>query len=657
MKYIRHFLILALLVLTLFVFAGCGAEVSTNMTIDANFAGKRDITLNISNDDLDSVEGGIAALEQIIKNKIPSVMTYSISDSADGKVILFSLSYTDIKDYRNKVSALISAGITEEEKAEGDVLAPEVIYERNESYFKKGIKFEENFSSVDLIDWFREGIREAGIISESESNWYENANHIVTIEGTEYSDGSSFSVDEQDNTCLSSCEVSTTVLVDNTFERVITFKATDDTIDELAEKGCKLEKYLKDLTPKDAEFETATDDYGNTTYTFSFTAEDSKDLIKKTNKILQTKTNAFSLKTEIDKDRLGIAKIDLTELIDGSFYLEYGNRNPVTSKLYIYNNATVVEATAGEGTVRFNKDAEAVIYNPSSSLEYKFDFDWQIEFETIELDVTPKSGEKIKITMECELSDDLSEEMKKSAIERIESFFDNDEYYKSGDDKITLTFSGKISEVEAQINKLLANASGADPDIVSDSKDYFSVTVGKFNTPSLFSNGSTSHINYDFSPLFGASELKVEEKSGLLGSKYYKGSTYYGEDNELFANESGTLSVYKTAPSLVGIIIGVAFLAAILVGLFMSLKGIKKLKEYIAYKKQAKAAAYTQPVNNEQPESVPQEAYAYSAEAPTTTAEAPAEPQYYEAAPQPEPVVNTVAPASETENEEEEDIL
>ncbi len=641
-----------------FVFAGCGADVSTTMTIDSNFAGSRQITLTISNDDLGDVTGGIGGLETVITGNIPKEMSYSIGDYDGGKTIVFTIDFTSISDYRAKVNAIIAAGVTDEERSDDNVPVPEVIYERNESYFKKGIRFEENFDSVDLLDWFREGLRTADIISDSESNWYENGNHYVTIEGTEYSAYSNFQVNEQENTCLNNCEVITQVMVDNSVKRTITFTADSSTVDELAAKGCDLEDYLGALAPEGCEF-TPNEDEAPYTYAFEFTADTAEDLVKTTNAILQTDTNALTLETAIDANRLGYATVAYSELLDGSFYLDYnGYNSPLASNVWVYNNTTVISSQVGESTVDYSTTDEGVRYYPSASQTYQFNMDWQIEFSDIDFSINSIGKEKVSVTLDCQLSEDLSAEMKQSAIDRMKSFFTTDEHYEATEDGIVITYSGAIDQVEADINLLVRSVTGA-IEITDDGSAtaYFSIIEKTYDTPSFFTDGVAYDVTYDFSPLFGNTQLRVDESEGLFGSKHYQNGVYENDDGEMCVGTNGSFTLYQTKLSILGIGLGVLCLALFVVGIILLLGSLRPLKDYTAYKKQMKAVAAASapiaqpaPAATYEPEYEPEYAAPAPVAEPVYAAPAPvAEPVYAAPAPAPTPV-----PAVEDTNDEEE---
>lgn len=576
-----------MLVLMVLVLAGCGANVSTSMTIDENFAGKRDITLTLDSSDVSEITGGMAGLETVAKDNIPKEMSYKLN----GNELVFTINFTDINDYRAKVASIIAAGVTEEEKAsEDELLSPVVTYERNDSPFKKGVIFKENFTSVDLLDWYREALRVANIINESESNWYETGTNAVSIEGVEYSNSSKFNVQEQENTCLSHCNVQTSLAVDGTIVRTITFSANQTTIEELSGKGCELESYLKALAGKDVEFEAVKDeDNGYTDYIFTITTDSAEELVKSTNAIMQNQSTKFSLETKIDEERPGIAHVTVDEMLDGSFYLDYSYGSKLQHELFIYNNSELISATSGESKITYSQNNGGISYYPNSSLEYKFEFDWKIEFEKINLTITPSGKEEIEVSFDCAFSEDLSDEMKQSAIERVKGFFDS-EKYKETDDGISFSFSGGIAAVTEEINKLMAKADD-NADITENPTAYFSVgDINDFEPQALFANGSRCNVSYDFTPLFGNANLFVDQNEGFLNSKYYQ-DVMTNDDGEYYIAASGSVAIYSIGFSWIMAIIAVVCLLVVVFGVIFGLKNLDEFKNYIKALKEKKAAA------------------------------------------------------------------
>ncbi|MBR6501845.1 MAG: hypothetical protein IKT42_00220 [Clostridia bacterium] len=646
MKNVKKIVLLfGLLLLMVFALSGCGANVSGSMTIDKNFAGTREVIVAIDSDDLSSVTGGMTGLENVIKSSIPSQMSYKI----EGTTITFSISFANITEYREKVTAIIAAGVTESEKTDGDYITPVVNYERNESYFKKGIMLEENFNNMDLIDWYREALRTANIISESESNWYETGKLNVTLEGSDYSFSSNVDIDEQENTCLSNCNVTTKLLVDGTFEREIVFAANDSDVKALAEKGCELATYFKEFAKDGVTFAAETDDDGNGTYTFTIKADTAEDLLKKTNVIMQNENSKFTVTTTLDEEKLGIAHVAIDEVIDASFYLDYESDNDVTHTIYVYNNAEKVIATYGEKETRCHENEDgSVWYYPNKNTEYHFEFDWQIEFEKVNFSVTPIGEGEIEVAFDCEFADVLPEDMKKSAIDRIKGFLESTECEET-DNGVKFSFSGDVATVTLQINKVVQNASGYEGE---EAQQYFCVDhIAEFDTYSLFTAGQCCDISYDFTALFGDVKLYVDQTEGFMSSKYYEGVAL-DDEGEYYIEASGNLAVYTKDLAWMSVIITAISLILLIFGVIFALKNLSELKSFIASLKEKKAAkaaalATAQPEVTQPQEPTP-------AETPVV-APAPQVPVVEQApvAPQAEPADDAVA----ANDDEEEDIL
>ena len=593
----------------MFLLSGCGADVSTKMTVDENFAGKRVIKLFISDDDLGKVTGGINGLKNVVKKNIPKAMSYKVASAEGGKNITFTIAFKDIKDYRTKVTSIINAGVTAEEKTKGNLLVPEVVYEKNESYFKKGIKFTENFDSVDLLDWFREGLRKAKIISESESNWFEYGDTVLVMEGTEYTPGRQLKVDTQENTCLDSLDVTTKILLDNTIERTIVFSANEETVTKLSEKGCELETYFKDFVSGDDTFKAEqNEEYGGWKYTFSIKADTAEALTEKTNKIMQTETNNFVLEATVDPEKTGFAKVNIKENIDASFYLDFGSSREVVSNIYVYNNAELTKLAAGEAEVNYNKteDGTGITYYPSSTLEYDFSYDWQIEFEKLKLDVDSSFfGDDVTVTLDCELFDALSKEMKDSAKKRIQEFLDSEESYKTSDNGITIEITGAAKDVEKKLNDMIGKAAqSAEVEAVQENSEeyyeeepeeepdenwgYFTIETEEVTTGNIFTDGKVLKVDYNLTPVFGEAQIKVENKSDFLSAKYYQGDVTTDKDTK-YVSAFGNIAVYKLTPSIIGFGIGLVTLILLVVGIILLLGSLKKLKEYLAEQKKVRA--------------------------------------------------------------------
>lgn len=333
-----------LLALIICFTAACGADISTKLTVDDSFNGTREITAVIDIDDITKVTGGAAALEQVIKESKPADMDYTVKNNGGNTVITFTIKFSGLEEYRTKINNIIDAG-----RAEDSELVPEVVFETGKTYFKEGFRLSENFTSVDLLNWYINALEESGIISESQGNWYEIGENKIVFSGKEYSSGSRLEADEQIKRCLSGINVTTTVTTAGDFERVIEFTSDNDTEEELEKAGCVLEEYLKNLCPEGDKFEkTSEEDSYNNTYAFTLNADSAEELVEKTDAVLQTK-NKLSITAEALENTPGTAAISVTESIDGTYYIDYDSSR-VTSRLKVYDGVEYGDADTSYST-------------------------------------------------------------------------------------------------------------------------------------------------------------------------------------------------------------------------------------------------------------------------------------------------------------------
>ena len=163
-------------------------------------------------------------------------MTCVLSAKDDTNILTFNIEFKNLEDYRTKVEKIIRAGSNEK-------LIPNVVYENLNTVFKKGVKFTENFTSFDLLQWYFDAVKEAGII-----------NHEVGIIGvavccipgrsSEYKTINKYikAVNACDTAKTKDC-MGTNEIIDHKFPE------TSDKIEILKASGLRIQKLL----PKDAK--------------------------------------------------------------------------------------------------------------------------------------------------------------------------------------------------------------------------------------------------------------------------------------------------------------------------------------------------------------------------------------------------------------------
>jgi hypothetical protein len=400
----RALALVAVFVLALALFAGCGARVTTVMTVGDNFSGTREIKLTIDADDMSKVTGGIEALKGVIDANLPADLTYVVTDDtmieeetpeeeappeeetpeaetpetevpeeavpeetpvASQYYITFTLAFSDLEDYQAKVARLIALDPETE-------IEPVVTYEKNETPFKTGLKFQENFRSFDLLVWLFNALQESGIITETDtSDWYELGSDEVIIDGNTYSAYShKFEVDEQTRNCLNSGRVETTLLPDGTIQRVITLVANASTVTALDEKIGSLKDYMAKLAGDGITFEEKETEYGDMEYSFSFSSKSTEDVVAKTNRVLQSEKNTLTLTLAAKEGAFGVATVNLSETLDGSYYFNYDSA--LYSYYTLYPNAKKVEGNAYYTNLLLSDGSTTIRLYSSSANQYKW---------------------------------------------------------------------------------------------------------------------------------------------------------------------------------------------------------------------------------------------------------------------------------------------
>lgn len=401
---LRKLLLAAALFCCVLVIASCGATVDTEFTADGNFNGTRVITLTLDNGDLSSyVPGGKESIDITIKKYMPDCLTYTLTESSDSLVCKFTLAFTGIDDYRTKVNKILAAEVD-------DPVTAEIEYESIGSPFKSSLKFKENFTSMDLIGWFRYGLEKDEVVTESStSNWFETGSTKVTIAGTEYSAYSSISIDDSVYNTPDSVLVKTYFLTNGNFDRTIEFCFSNDTLTSLSEQSINVEEYFKGIVSSSA-VEKLVQDY-QTTYYVKMKGLPAEQIAAETAKVLQSENITFesSVKTDVNVARRML--ISVTEKLEGAYYLR--NERNLTSIYFLYDGAEPSGSSEVSFGSYYEDNVKGYSYIPSyiDADAANSSFIWDVDFEKTGayLDI---SGSKVNLDIIMYASDDMLESAK-----------------------------------------------------------------------------------------------------------------------------------------------------------------------------------------------------------------------------------------------------
>ena len=220
-----------LICLLAFVFlSACGGVVKTDMSFDDSFSGSRIITYTISNADYTSyVQKDLATVEATLKSLCPpDIEITSVNQDNSNIVAVFTINFTSKDEYEEKIGNIL--------KAVGSDIVPKVTFLRSDTAFAKGVAYQENFGSDDLLKWMSDGIMKNNYITSSYETYIFSSDYIsLHINGDEYAKDSEMSIIDVNSAKylpMDSVDFNTTVNKDSTIDRSIAVNIPDSTYNQ-----------------------------------------------------------------------------------------------------------------------------------------------------------------------------------------------------------------------------------------------------------------------------------------------------------------------------------------------------------------------------------------------------------------------------------------
>ena len=222
--------------LALILLSACGGVVKTDMSFDDSFSGSRVMTYTISNADYTSyVQKDLATVESTLKELCPpDIEITSLNQDENNIVATFTINFTSKDEYEEKVGNIL--------KAVGSDIVPKVTFLRSNTAFAKGVAYQENFGSDDLLKWMSDGIIQNNYITSSYETYIFSSDYIsLHISGNEYAKDVKMSIIDVNSAKylpINSVDFNTVVNKDSTVDRTIevnipnsTYKEAKDDID------------------------------------------------------------------------------------------------------------------------------------------------------------------------------------------------------------------------------------------------------------------------------------------------------------------------------------------------------------------------------------------------------------------------------------------
>ncbi|MBQ9828072.1 MAG: hypothetical protein IJM62_05260 [Lachnospiraceae bacterium] len=343
--------------LSMFAFAGCSgssasAGFSGTMELSDTFQGQRTVEVVLGAGFTgDRLEGKESKLLEILKNA-PDGVTINVNDSMS--LITFTFDFRSVTGYTNAVTELIGSNF---KKRTGSDIC--VYYNRENSSFKRGTTFVENFSAADVARWLFDRMAEEGILREDDefTELFTDNGSVLYLNGQEVCEGTDpYRVSTVEDHYITGIDIQTEI-TDSGYKVDISFRGNTA---KLSSMGKTLTKKLRDSVPTDGNIVSVTDD-DIKTYTISFKASGVEEFTQKMNKVLSSKTSYVKLNSgaaddggegdgQEDPDLKAVTGI--TIYADASYYLDYGDDGSnITYSVLASPDYTVDSISSGFGTM------------------------------------------------------------------------------------------------------------------------------------------------------------------------------------------------------------------------------------------------------------------------------------------------------------------
>ena len=524
--------ILAFLLLT-----ACGGVVKTDMNFDDSFAGSRVMTYTISNSDYTSyVQKDFATVAATLKALCPEdIEITSVTQDDSNIVAVFTINFSSKDDYEKKVGNIL--------KAVGSDIEPKVTLLRSNTAFAKGVAFQENFGSDDLLKWMHDGIVNNNYITSSYEIYIFSSSQVnLTIAGEEFEKDANMSIIDVNTTKylpINGVEFNTVINKDGSIDRSIAIDIPNTSYDQAKDD---IDKFMAE---RSGEVGTGTWSEANSSHIFTvegkaLSADDCKKMTEKfTGKSLDNITvfpdsETKDIETEgegkeseseesteesteaasdtVDKRHLFSKNYALNEYINLEDYISNYN-NAVSFDYYVNpeNNyeGTITDGTGYSSTVSrsaISGDANTLLYSGySSTFDIKLDVNILPNVSKYKhiVEITPTG--KIKRDITVVFSESFNDDDAKSLEEKLKSILSQskiklDKVSLNGKDlEVKISSSGTIEE-DAKMWEETTGYSRSISSLDIDKKGLF-VTKQRISfmddfNPEIFTSGNVDSYEY-----------------------------------------------------------------------------------------------------------------------------------------------------------------
>ena len=317
-RHLRYLFLFILLAGVILIVTGCGAQPSTQMTVQDGFSGERTMSCTLSGSDMAQITGGESALDALLRQQCPAALTWDKQKQNGNTVYTFTLSFSDQQDYREKVESLLGRECY-------------LLYAVPDGAFTQGVRLEEDFSSGDLMAWLGRALVDGGL-STQELSFFSGGSAQVAIQNRTFSCQDRIAIQELSYHPVNKITIETYLSEEETFDRTISISIPESTCNQL---GDALQPYLDGLVPSGGVSRWEENAAGRTFVIF-FTAQSSRELEDKTAQALDSP--AAQSVTEQQKETLFNSQVVFTERLNFSSFLS--NRDGKTYVEYLFDSGS-----------------------------------------------------------------------------------------------------------------------------------------------------------------------------------------------------------------------------------------------------------------------------------------------------------------------------
>ena len=610
--------ILAFLLLT-----ACGGVVKTDMNFDDSFAGSRVMTYTISNSDYTSyVQKDFATVAATLKALCPEdIEITSVTQDDSNIVAVFTINFSSKDDYEKKVGNIL--------KAVGSDIEPKVTLLRSNTAFAKGVAFQENFGTEDLLKWMRDGMMNNEYITSSYEIYIFSTSQVsLNIAGEEYEKDANMSIIDVNTTKylpINGIEFNTVINKDGSIDRSIAIDIPNTSYDQAKDD---IDKFMAE---RSGEVGTGTWSEANNSHIFTvegkaLSADDCKKMTEKfTGKSLDSTTGSAAKDTQVSEDtqveseskesteESTEATSDTSDAVDKRhlFSKNYTLNEYINLEDYIsnYNNAvsfdyyvnpennyegTITDGTGYSSTVlrsAISGDANTLLYSGySSTFDIKLDVNILPNVSKYKhiVEITPTG--KIKRDITVVFSESFNEDDVKSLEEKLKSVLSDskiklDKVSLNGKDlEVKISSSGTIEE-DAKMWEETTGYTRSISSLDVDKKGLF-VTKQRISfmddfNPEIFTSGNVDSYEY----IVKNAGKPVDKDLYLAGSFENAEAKFKGNDfivkgeNVMMSNYSSPFFVSVRTNFTIYIIFAAVALVFILIIAILLLISFKKSKK------------------------------------------------------------------------------